>query len=161
MTKALTLRLPRLGKRKLILALFVRSFDWRLFGFVCFFFLLMSEKGYSLWLWQSLDFSLTFFSQLQFVFVHASVVSYDAFVLSMYVTHLVFCRCFGNALLCNRGMPCVFSIRYCFPQKICFCSSWQVRSLCSRRMIFALSKILQRRNFAVLTHISKLTRKRS
>ena len=38
--------LPRLGKRELILLLFVRLFDLRLFGFVCFL---------------SLDFSLTFF----------------------------------------------------------------------------------------------------
>ena len=39
------LRLPRLGKRELILVLFVRLFDLRLFGFVCFLFLLMSGKG--------------------------------------------------------------------------------------------------------------------
>ena len=36
----LALRLPRLGKRELILVLFVRWFDLRLFGFVCFLFLL-------------------------------------------------------------------------------------------------------------------------
>ena len=41
----LTLRLPRLGKRELVLALFVRLFDLRLFGFVCFLFLLVSGKG--------------------------------------------------------------------------------------------------------------------
>ena len=35
----LALRLPRLGKRELILMLFVRLFDLRLFGFVCFLFL--------------------------------------------------------------------------------------------------------------------------
>ena len=56
----LALRLPRLGKRELILALFVRLFDLRLFGFVCFLFLLESGKGCGLWLWHSLDFSLTF-----------------------------------------------------------------------------------------------------
>ena len=39
----LALRLPRLGKRELILVLFVRLFDLRLFVFVCFFFLLVSE----------------------------------------------------------------------------------------------------------------------
>ena len=38
----LALRLPRLGKRELILVLFVCLFDLRLFGFVCFFFLLVS-----------------------------------------------------------------------------------------------------------------------
>ena len=41
----LALRLPRLGKSELILVLFVRLFDLRLFGFVCFPFLLVSEKG--------------------------------------------------------------------------------------------------------------------
>ena len=55
------LRLPRLGKRELILVLFVRLFDLCLFGFVGFLFLLGSGKGCGLWLWHSLDFSLTFF----------------------------------------------------------------------------------------------------
>ena len=41
----LALRLPRLGKRELILVLFVRLFDLRLFGFVCFLFLLVSSMG--------------------------------------------------------------------------------------------------------------------
>ena len=41
----LALRLPRLGKRELVLVLFVRLFDLRLFGFVCFLFLLVSRKG--------------------------------------------------------------------------------------------------------------------
>ena len=41
----LALRLTRLGKRELILVLFVRLFDLRLFGFVCFLFLLVSGKG--------------------------------------------------------------------------------------------------------------------
>ena len=44
----LVLRLPRLGRRELILVLFVRLFDLCLFGFVSFLFLLMSEKGYGL-----------------------------------------------------------------------------------------------------------------
>ena len=35
----LALRIPRLGKRELIFVLFVRLFDWRLFGFVCFLFI--------------------------------------------------------------------------------------------------------------------------
>ena len=39
----LALRLPRLGKRELILVIFVRLFG--LFGFVGFLFLLMSGKG--------------------------------------------------------------------------------------------------------------------
>ena len=41
----LALQLPRLGKRELILVLFVSLFDLRLFGFVCFLFLLVSGKG--------------------------------------------------------------------------------------------------------------------
>ena len=41
----LALRLPRLGKRELILVLFVRWFDLRLFGFVGYLFLLVSGKG--------------------------------------------------------------------------------------------------------------------
>ena len=57
----LVLRLLRLGKRELILVLFVRLFGLCLFGFVGFLFLLGSGKGCRLWLWQSLDFSLNFF----------------------------------------------------------------------------------------------------
>ena len=55
----LALRLTRLVKRELVLVLFVRLFDFRLFGFVCFLFLLVSGEGCGLWLWHSLDFSLT------------------------------------------------------------------------------------------------------
>ena len=44
-TILLALRLPRLGKRELILVLFVRLFDVCLFGFVEFLFLLVSGKG--------------------------------------------------------------------------------------------------------------------
>ena len=40
----LALRLPRLGKRELILVLFVRLFNLCLFGFVGFLFLLVSGK---------------------------------------------------------------------------------------------------------------------
>ena len=57
----LVLRLPRLGKRELILVLFVRLFDLCLFGFVGFLFFLGSGKGCGLWLWHSVDFSFTFF----------------------------------------------------------------------------------------------------
>ena len=41
----LALRLPRFGKRELILVLFVRLFDLCLFGFVGFRFLLVSGKS--------------------------------------------------------------------------------------------------------------------
>ena len=57
----LVLRLPRLGKRELILVLFVRLFGLSLFRFVDFLFLLVSGKGCGLRLWHSLDFSLTVF----------------------------------------------------------------------------------------------------
>ena len=50
-----------LEKRELILVLFVHLFDLRLSGFVCFLFLLVSGKGCGLWLWHSLDLSLTIF----------------------------------------------------------------------------------------------------
>ena len=56
----LPLRLPPFGKRELILVLFVRLFGLCLFGFFCFLFLLVSGKGCGLWLWHSLDSSLTF-----------------------------------------------------------------------------------------------------
>ena len=49
---------------ELILVLFIRLFDLRLFGFVCFLFLLVSRKGCGLRLWHSLDFSLTFFCNM-------------------------------------------------------------------------------------------------
>ena len=56
----LVLRLPRLGKRELILVLFVCLFGLCLFRFVGFLFLLGSGKGCALWLCHSLDFSLIF-----------------------------------------------------------------------------------------------------
>ena len=46
---------------ELWILVFVRLFDLCLFGFVGFLFLLMSGKGCGLWLWHSLDFSLTLF----------------------------------------------------------------------------------------------------
>ena len=46
------------------LVLFVGLFNLRLFGFVCFLFLLVSGKGCGLWLWHSLDFSLSFLAHL-------------------------------------------------------------------------------------------------
>ena len=63
----LALRLPRLWYRELILVLFVRLFELRLFGFVCFLFLFLSGMGCGLWLWHTLDFSLTFFTRDCFV----------------------------------------------------------------------------------------------
>ena len=57
----LALRLPCLGKRQIILVLFVCLIDLCLFVFVGSLFLLVSGKGRGLWLSHSLDFSLTFF----------------------------------------------------------------------------------------------------
>ena len=57
----LALRLPRLGKRELILVLYVRLFALCLFGDVGFLILLVSGKGCGLSLWHSLDLSLTFY----------------------------------------------------------------------------------------------------
>ena len=49
------------------LVLFVRLFDLRSFSFVCFLFFLVSGKGCGLWLWHSLDFTLTHF----FLLIHS------------------------------------------------------------------------------------------
>ena len=72
----LALRLPHLGKIELILVLFVRLFDFCLFGCVSFLFLLGSGKGCGLWLWHSLDFSLNLFWLLPGNFVVLHVQSY-------------------------------------------------------------------------------------
>ena len=61
----LVLRLPRLGKRELILVLIVRLFSLCLFRFVSFLFLLGSGKGCGLWVWHSLDVSLSIFAPKQ------------------------------------------------------------------------------------------------
>ena len=58
----LALRYLSWGRESLVL--FVGLFDLCLFGFVGFLFLLVSGKGCSLWLFHSLDFSLTFFDML-------------------------------------------------------------------------------------------------
>ena len=60
----LALRLPRLGKRELILVFFVRLFDLCLFEFVGFPFHLVTGKGCGLWLWHSLDFLLSFLKEM-------------------------------------------------------------------------------------------------
>ena len=59
----------------------------RLFGFVCFLFLLVSGKGCSLWLLHSLNFSLTFFyliaSDLPISFLKEFKLKENIYVLSM------------------------------------------------------------------------------
>ena len=47
-------------------SIFVRLYDLCLFGFIGFLFLLVSGKGCGLWLWHSLDFSLTFFCKVSY-----------------------------------------------------------------------------------------------
>ena len=65
----LSIAITSLGEEgELILVLFVRLFDLCLFGFVGYLFLLGSGKGCGLWLWHSLDFSLTFY--FVYIFVH-------------------------------------------------------------------------------------------
>ena len=90
----LVLRLPRLGKRELILVLFVRLFGLCLFRFVGFFFLLGSGKGCGLWLWHSLDFSLTFFRPFNNTHLFRS---------------LTFCLGQGQIILCHLN-PCLSSV---------------------------------------------------
>ena len=68
-------------------------FDLCLFGFVGFLFLLVSGKGCGLWLWHSLDFSLTFF------------FPYVAFVWSLFIIHFSFWG-IGRAVLCHCGLFC-------------------------------------------------------
>ena len=55
-----SIAITSLGEEELILVLFVRLFALCVFGFVGFLFLLVSGQGCGLWLWHSLDFSLTF-----------------------------------------------------------------------------------------------------
>ena len=69
----LVLRLPRFGKRELILVLFVRLFGLCLFRFVGFLFLLGFGKGCGLWLWHSLDFSLTFYATKHMVEIWSQI----------------------------------------------------------------------------------------
>ena len=57
----LALRLPRLGKRELILVLFERLFDLCLFGFVGFLSLLVSGKGCTPWTFLLRFFFIYFF----------------------------------------------------------------------------------------------------
>ena len=88
----LVLRLPRLGKRELILVLFVRLFGLCLFRFVGFLFLLGSGKGCGLWLWHFLDFSLTFFSPCKCKIYISSIESdvYNKKKIQMFVVNMTF-----------------------------------------------------------------------
>ena len=80
----LVLRLPRLGKRELIFVLFVRLFGLGLFRFVGFLFLLGSGKGCGLWLWHSLDFSLTLFRKaFSFFFSRTQCLGRNIYIVSL------------------------------------------------------------------------------
>ena len=110
-------------EKELILVLFVRLFDLHLFGFVSFLFLLVSEKGCGLWLWHSLDFSLTYFLLLTLLrrwfwfclfFVWPCGYSLWGFVRSIIVVHL-----FGK-----RELVALLSFELC----LVYCLSWIVCS---------------------------------
>ena len=76
-----------LGEERVILVLFVHLFDLRLFGFVCFLFLLESRKGCGLWLWHSLDFSLTFLAPSCFLTITLLSVALPRIGLRLDSTH--------------------------------------------------------------------------
>ena len=96
----LALRLPRLGKRELILVLFVRLFDLRLFGLVRFLFPFVSGMGCGLLLLHSLDFYLTVFAipLILYYYVHCicthgpvwliALIKYLSIYLSIFITTL-------------------------------------------------------------------------
>ena len=91
----LVLRLPCLGKRELILVLFVGLFDLCLFGFVGLLFLLGSGKGCGLWMWHSLDFSLTFFCLISMYWYNVWLLWYIRFLTNMYIKYV---QCSSNIL---------------------------------------------------------------
>ena len=65
----LALRLPRLGRRELLLMFYVGLFDLRWFGFVCFLFLLVSGKGAVCVCGTPWTFLLPFFCMLIYMFL--------------------------------------------------------------------------------------------
>ena len=113
----LALRLPRLGKRELILVLFVRFFDLCLFGFVGFLFLLVSGKGCGLWLWHSLDFSLTFLCDCgtpwTFLLPFCVIVALPGLFSYLFVW-LWHSLDFSLTFLCDCGTPWTFRVPFSF-----------------------------------------------
>ena len=91
----LVLRLPRWGKRELILVLFVRLFGLCLFGFVGFLFLLWSGKGCGLWQGTPWTFLLPFF------FCYFLRVTCTLCVISSILTWTIKLECGANF---NYGM---------------------------------------------------------
>ena len=68
---AFSVLLPRLGKRELLLVL---SYVCSICAYLVFLFLLGYGKGCGLWLWHSLDFSLTFFFATSAKIISARVI---------------------------------------------------------------------------------------
>ena len=109
----LALRFSRLGKRKLISVLFVRLFDLCLFGFVYFLFLLVSGKGWGLWLWHSLDFVLTFFKPRWYILLTvlrrwSRCWSYFLFLCGLFYEVICFKSCL--VLFCICVFPTVAGV---------------------------------------------------
>ena len=146
----LVLRLPRLGKRELILVLFARLFDFCLFGFIGFLFLLVSGKGCGLCLLHSLDFSLTFFTALSAHIVFANLTAdYISKMLIMTSTNFLLD---ANAVLgaaerrcCQRHFRVQFPVQkrvVSSPEHEVLMVSFCDRSMCFvRRQQFALNDI--------------------
>ena len=123
----IVLRLPRLGKRELILVLFVRLFDLCLFRFVGFLFLLGSGKGFGLWLWHSLDFSLTFLLYTSGIYGGQNYIGMFSWYVSSFNPFNIVLLClwvlFGTliASLRERQIMALFSL---------VCEVWAVRRSC-------------------------------
>ena len=130
----LVLRLPRLGKRELILVQFVRLFGLYLFRCVGFLFLLGSGKGCGLWLWHSLDFSLTFFFNYSFSFTLAhSKVSREYSSLFIVVINLIimfslWCFDWIGSLHANQCV-CISVLRIASGHRVKFASCKSALSL--------------------------------
>ena len=104
----LPLQLPRLGKRELILVLFVCLFDLWLFGFVCFLFLLVSGKGCGLpWFNYWFSFTLAYnrisheYSSL-FIIVINLIFMFSLWcidwVRSLYANRIFMCFCLKSSI---------------------------------------------------------------
>ena len=126
----LALRLPHLGKRELILALFVRLFDLCLFGCVDFLFLLVSGKGPGVGLTLCCFvvystrrfvvclsvclFVLVFFSPFSIAITslgeeRANLSAFRTFVRFVLVW---ICRFPGRAAVCDCGTPWTFLLSF-------------------------------------------------
>ena len=136
----LVLRLPRLGKRELILVLFVRLFGLCLFRFVGFLFLLGSGKGCGLWLWHSLDFSLTFFFLISNSFTAIDKLARKLGFpdLSLYLK-----------VCCGLSNFCLF---------VCLFAYWSEKKMLCSALSSALSGDPERLRMNTCTHLRHYTR---